>query len=241
MEKEDFKISLIIPAYNEEKYIGTCLDHVIKSSGGRFLEIIVVDNASTDKTAEIAGKYAGPKIIKEKNKGVTRARQKGFVESQGDILAFIDADTKMPPDWIEQIIDEFKKDENLACLSGPYIYYDMPSWKSFLIKIYWILAIPIYWITGYMLVAGNFAIRREILKKMNGFNTEIEFGGDDTNTARRAKAFGRIKFKPSFVMYTSGRRLINEGLLKATFFYVSQFFSEVIRHKPATQKYTDIR
>src|ERR1035437_5497290 len=148
--EEDFKISLIIPAHNEEKYIGTCLEHAIRNSNGKFFEIIVVNNASTDKTAEIAKSYPGVRVVYEEHKGLTRARQRGFIESRGNILANIDSDTRMPPNWIEQAIDEFKKDKNLVCLSGPYIYYDVSKLKFFLVKIYWILAMPVYWIVGYM-------------------------------------------------------------------------------------------
>ncbi len=242
MEKEkDPKISLIIPAYNEEKYIGACLDYAIKNSGGKFLEILVVDSASTDKTSAIAQKYKGIRVIEENKKGVTRARQRGFIESKGDILAFIDADTRMPLNWAGQMIREFKRDKNMVCLSGPHLFYDISPWKSFLVKIFWALAMPIYWITGYMAIAGNLVIKRETLEKMNGFDTNIEFFGDDTNTARRAKAFGKVKFKLSFIMYASGRRLTNIGLLKMGFTYASYFFSEAIRHRIKNREYIEIR
>jgi len=214
MEKErDFKISLIIPAYNEEKYIDACLENAIKNSNGKVFEIIVVDNASTDKTAEMAGKYKSVRIVKENNKGVTRARQRGFIESSGNILAFIDADTKMPPGWIEQIISEFKKNNSLVCLSGPYFFYDILAWKSFLIKIYWALAIIMYRIISYMAVGGNLVIKRETLEK----------------------------FEPDFIMYSSGRRITHFGLLKMAFIYASYFFSEVIKRKSVNQKYIEIR
>ena len=68
-------ISLIIPFFNEEKYIGTCLEYVIKNSNGRFLEIIVVDNASTDKTSEI-------EVLKEmvkSNQLQVRAQEKELI------------------------------------------------------------------------------------------------------------------------------------------------------------------
>ena len=239
--KENLKISLIIPAYNEEKYIGACLEHVIKNSNGKFYEIIVVDNASTDKTAEIAKKYPNVRVVQENNKGLTKARQRGFIESRGNLLANIDADTRMPKGWVEQIIKEFKKDENLVCLSGPYTYYDVSKWKSFLVKIYWILAIPIYWIVGYMATGGNHVIKKETLEKMNGFDTTIELFGEDTNTARRASKYGKVKFKLDFLMPTSGRRMNNGGVLKTVHDYMSQFFSEAIRHKPTNKKYNDIR
>lgn len=239
--EENFKISLIIPAYNEEKYLGACLEHAIKNSDGKFFEIIVVDNASTDRTGEIAKSFQNVRVVREENKGLTRARQRGFVESSGNILANIDADTRMPKGWVEQIIKEFKKDKNLVCLSGPYIYYDASIWQSFLVRNFWLLAMPIYWITGYMATGGNHVIKRETLEKMNGFNTEIELFGEDTNTARRASKYGKVKFKLKFAMPTSGRRLIKDGLLKNSIIYISQFFSEAIIRKSIIKKYKDIR
>jgi len=240
MEK-NLKISLIIPAYNEEKYIEACLEHAIKNSNGKLHEIIVVNNASTDKTEEITQKYLGVKVVREDKKGITYARQRGFMESTGNILANIDADTQMPEGWIDQIIFEFKQNKKIVCLSGPYVYYDIPKFKSFLIKIYWILSIPIYWMIGYMAVGGNYVIKRETLEKMNGYDTNIEFFGEDTNTARRASKFGKVKFKLKFAMYTSGRRLIKDGIFKNLIIYISQFFSETIFHKPAIKKHKDIR
>lgn len=239
--EENLKISLIIPAYNEEKYIGSCLEHALKNSDGKFFEIIVIDNASTDRTGEIAKSFHNIRVVREENKGLTKARQRGFVESSGNILANIDADTRLPRGWVDQIIKEFKKDKNLVCLSGPYIYYDIPSWQSLLVKIFWVLAIPVYWITGYMATGGNHVIKRETLEKMNGFDTKIEFFGEDTNTARRASKYGKVKFKLKFAMPTSGRRLIKDGFLKSSIIYISQFLSETVVHKPVVKKHKDIR
>src|SRR3989344_5716630 len=130
---QKLSVSLIIPAYNEEKYIGACLDYVFKNFGGAFFEIIVVDNASRDRTREIAQHFPHVKIAYEERKGLTRARQRGFEEARGDILAYIDADTRMPAGWAETIAKEFERDKNLASLSGPYVYYDIPAWKQFLV------------------------------------------------------------------------------------------------------------
>src|ERR1035441_7653186 len=95
------RISLVICAHNEEKYIASCLEYAIQSSGwGRlhykrdgFHEIIVIDNASTDRTKEIAEKYPNVRVVREEKKGLTRARQCGYLNAKGDVLAFIDADT----------------------------------------------------------------------------------------------------------------------------------------------------
>ncbi|MGH7174812.1 MAG: glycosyltransferase family 2 protein, partial [Minisyncoccia bacterium] len=201
------KITLIISAYNEEKYIGECLDYVLRNSRGQFLEILVIDNASTDRTAEIAGQRPGVRVVREDTRGVTRARQRGYREARGEILAFIDADTRHPEGWYEKIVEEFSNDSELACLSGPYLYYDFPFWLRSLATFFWrAIAYPVSRISGYMAIAGNMVLTKEALDKMGGFDTSIEFYGDDTDTVRRAKAFGNVKFSLSFVMPTSGRR-----------------------------------
>lgn len=235
------KISLVICAYNEEKYIGKCLDSVIKNSSGKFHEIIVVDNISTDHTKEIAEKIPGVMVVEEFKKGPNHARQKGFEVATGDILAFIDADTRMPEGWIGILINEFKNNPRLVCLSGPYIYYDFSKWQQFLSLVYWYIAYPVYLVVGYMTVGGNFAIKKEVLKKMNGFDPSIEFYGDDTNIARRVSSFGKVKFKLNFIMYSSARRLKGQGMLKTAFLYVLNFLTQVLMKKSATKTYRDIR
>jgi GT2 family glycosyltransferase len=127
-------------------------------------------------------------------------------------------------------------------LSGPYTFYDIPKGQQKLARIYWsALAMPVYWAVGYMATGGNFAIRKSVLEKMNGFDTTIEFYGEDTNIARRAHEFGKVKFTPSFLTYTSGRRLTGMGIFSVGFVYVANYISEALFHKPSTKKYTDIR
>lgn len=236
------KISLIIPAYNEEKYIGDCLEHALKNSRGKFYEVIVVDNASTDRTADMALKYPGVKVVKETRKGLTFARQCGFEYSSGDLLAYIDADTRMSDKWIETLEKNFKSPENIVCLSGPYLYYDVSKSKQLLVKLYWkFLATPSVYFIGYMVVGGNFVIKREVLEKMGGFDTNIKFYGEDTDIARRASQFGKVKFSLEFFMPTSGRRLNGQGFLSTGYTYVTNFLSQVFLHRPVTDDYTDIR
>ncbi|MFA6459417.1 MAG: glycosyltransferase family 2 protein [Candidatus Paceibacterota bacterium] len=237
------KISLIIPAFNEEKYIGPCLEYALKcSSEGKLYEIIVVDNKSTDHTKKIAESFVGVKVVSEQEKGVTRARQRGYKESKGDILAFIDADTRMEKGWIEKIVKEFSQDPHLACLSGPYTYYDISVFRS---KLYWwTMWVPSYIVsifTRHMSVAGNTAIRRDVLDKMSGMNTSIEFYGDDTDTAVRASRYGKVKFSLGFSIPTSARRIEQQGALKTSFIYAVNYVSTFFFGKPVTKGYVEIR
>ncbi|MFA5778132.1 MAG: glycosyltransferase family A protein [Candidatus Paceibacterota bacterium] len=235
------RISLIICAYNEEKYIQACLENAIKNSSGKFYEIIVVDNNSTDHTKETVEKIPGVIIATELQKGTNYARQKGVELATGDLLAFIDADTKMPEGWVDTLISEFTNNPKIVCLSGPYIYYDFSKWQQFLSLVYWYLAFPVYLFVGYMAVGGNFVIKKEVVKKMNGFDTSIQFYGDDTSIARDASRFGKVKFKLNFIMYSSARRLKSQGVTKTALIYVLNFFSQVLIKKSATKSSKDIR
>ena len=234
-------ISVIIPAFNEEGYLADCLSSAIARFANGAAEIIVVDNNSTDSTREIIEAFPQVTYVFEPRKGITRARQRGFDAARGEILAFIDADTRPPSGWIEQIRWYFDCHEDLACLSGPYSFYDLTGLRRRLATGWFTLAQPIYWMTGYLIVGGNFAIRRDVLERMGGFDTSIEFYGEDVDIAKRAKQYGRVLFSKTFVMPTSARRMQRHGFAKMAFIYFANFVSIAIRGRPASKTYEDIR
>jgi len=118
---QSIKISFVIPAYNEANYIARCLDAIFRETGDREdIEVIVVDNNSSDDTDETVGRYSRVKLIRETRRGANRARQTGFEASQGEFVAFLDADTDMPHGWIAQAGDAFAKSE--PCLHKRPIY-----------------------------------------------------------------------------------------------------------------------
>ncbi|HEX8994167.1 MAG TPA: glycosyltransferase family A protein [Candidatus Paceibacterota bacterium] len=235
------KITLAIPAYNEEKYIGECLEHAAAQRD--FLhEILVIDNASTDKTAEVASRFPGVRVVREERKGLTRARARALAEATGDIIAFNDADTHMPPGWVARVAEAYEKDPKLACISGPYIYWDAGPVTSALVWLYWrVLGMPMYLFHGFMAVGGNFAAKKQALLDIGGFDTDIEFYGEDTNIARRLSKVGRVYFTLSLPMYTSARRFHGDGLIATAWRYMVNFASEAFFKKSVTDKYTDIR
>ena len=115
------KISVVIPAYNEEAYIGK----VLKSLNNQTFkpdEIIVVDNNSNDKTVSIAQKL-GAKIVSEKKQGMIHARNKGFNSARFEIIARCDADVVVSKNWVKKILENFEN-KNIDALSGPVIYHD---------------------------------------------------------------------------------------------------------------------
>lgn len=234
-------ISLVIPAYNEEYGIGACLEHAIKNSNGRFFEIIVVDNASTDRTAHIA-RLCGATVVYESRKGITSARQRGLDEARGEWIAFIDADTRLPRGWVEKADQLLARHPNAASISGPYRYYDGTRLQRAIMGALWHLSVPpAYWLFGYALLGGNFIARRAALTAIGGFDRSIAFFGEDTDTARRLHAQGKALFKMNFYIYTSIRRLAEEGIIKTNYRYALNYLSEAILHRPFTRQYRDIR
>jgi glycosyltransferase involved in cell wall biosynthesis len=234
-------ISLIIPAYNEEAYLPGCLDAVIANVAGQALEVIVVDNSSSDGTKQVIARYPEVTYLFEPEKGITRARQRGFMASSGDILAYVDADTHPPAGWIEQIAEQFAAQADLACLSGPYSFYDLHGIRSLISSGWFVAARPLSGLTGSIIVGGNFAVRRSVLEKMGGFDKSIEFYGEDVDIARRAGKHGKVRFSPRFVMPTSGRRMQSQGFLKIAGIYFLNYVSIVLRGRPANMGYKDIR
>jgi cellulose synthase/poly-beta-1,6-N-acetylglucosamine synthase-like glycosyltransferase len=243
------KISFVIPAYNEEVLIGRCIQSIQSAlaSGSYNAEIIVVDNGSYDRTKDIASGHSDVRVVHEPRKGLTRARQRGFASSTGDLIANIDADTILHKRWLTIVMSEFARDENLVALSGPFIYYELSTWQLAIIQLFYLFGYVFYLInknilrTGSMLQGGNFILRRSALQKIGGFDTSIEFYGEDTDMARRIGKVGKVKWTFRLPIFASARRLEKEGMLTMGWRYALNYFWTTYRGKPFTKKYIDVR
>src|SRR5581483_3575399 len=169
---------------------------------------------------------------------------------KGDILVYIDADTLARKDWFEVLVREFTQDKDLLCLSGPYRYYGMPKqnniffrkWYEWWFKIWYAFAdFFIKFTHGYVVVGGNFAARKQALLDMGGFDTKIEFYGEDTDIARRLNKMGKIKYSQDFWIATSARRFAGEGLIMTGLRYLANYTSVIFLKRPVTSKYKDVR
>ncbi|MFH0804090.1 MAG: glycosyltransferase family 2 protein [Candidatus Zambryskibacteria bacterium] len=244
------KISFVVPAYNEEKNIKKCLDSILleieRSGLGQESEIVVVNNASTDKTGEILSSIRGIKVVDEPKKGLVWARRAGLLNSCGELVANVDSDTLMPKGWLKKVVSEFDKNSKLLALSGPFIYYDLSFWSNLAVKIWYIIGFLLNMINNLlgissMLQGGNFIVRRSALEKIGGYDTSIEFYGEDTDIARRVRKIGKVKWTFSLPMYTSGRRIKGEGFVNVAFKYAINFLWTAFKGRPITQKHKDIR
>lgn len=242
--------SIIIPAYNEEKYIAKCLKSV-KSLGippGESLEVIVVDNASTDKTEEVVrATFPEAKIVKESKKGLTIAYNRGARAARGKILVFVDADMVLPPNHLKKLSREFIKDPKIVALSGPCFYWDGGKFcEAVLFFTYLFLATPAEiifnrWLNvGASIVTGNSAVKKEAFDKVGGFNENI-FYGLESEFALRIRKLGKVRFRRRLGAESSARRFKKEGLFLILGRYTMDIIWQHLFKKSFPRAYIDIR
>jgi GT2 family glycosyltransferase len=94
---------------------------------------------------------------------------------------------------------------------------------------------------GAVLYGGNFAVRRDALARIGGFDRTIEFHGEDTNLGRRLTPYGRIDVAGDCWVWTSARRYHAMGKRRVFGLYVRNFWSEILRHRPADREHLDVR
>lgn len=227
-------VSIVIPAYNEEENIGRCLESLISQSTSQDYEVIVVDNASTDKTSDISKKYKDKlnlKIIKEPRKGRGQARFTGCQAAEGDIIISLDGDSIAPVDWIEKMTAPFK-DQKIVAVTGTGRIDDCTPRinKSFnilqpAIMIGYRLLFRHFWLTGF-----NSAVRKDIYKLAGEYNPRLN-SNEDTDLAFRVARLGKIKFI-ILPVTVSGRRFKN-GFIKGMFSYLPGFIKQFALKKPA--------
>jgi glycosyltransferase involved in cell wall biosynthesis len=245
------RLSFVVPAYNEEAYLADCLESILAQTSDSQLanitEIIVVNNASTDGTREVARRYPRVTVVDEPRKGLTFARQAGFAASSGTLIAHVDSDSRLTPGWVANVLETFEAEPSLAALSGPILYYDLTPKQRVLVHVFYLTAFASYILNRYvlrvgsMVQGGNFITSRKALEAIGGFNLGISFYGEDTDIARRLNAVGEVRFTFRLKMFSSARRLKKEGMLTMAGRYSINYIWTTFFKRPYTETHIDIR
>jgi glycosyltransferase involved in cell wall biosynthesis len=243
------ELAFVVPAYNEEALIGRCLESIRReiATSGCSAEVVVVDNASTDRTREIASAFPEVRVVDEPVKGLVQARHAGLMASSAELVANVDADTLLPAGWITTVIKAFETDQDLVALSGPFIYYDLSRFRRSLVQIFYYVAFLVYLVNrhilrvGSVVQGGNFVFRRSAWLAVGGYDRTIAFYGEDTDVARRLTQVGAVRWTFGLPMYASARRLQAEGMLTIGFRYAVNYLWVTFVGRPFTAEYTDIR
>src|SRR5699024_8754189 len=139
----DIMVTVIVPAYNVEQWIKRCIDSICNQSFSN-LEIIVIDDGSTDNTfkvlQECAKKDKRIRIIHQENSGLVAVREKGIKLAKGEYVGFVDGDDVIEPDMYERLVENaIKYDAEIAHCGIKYCFYDgrvKLHWGTGVIKIY---------------------------------------------------------------------------------------------------------
>src|SRR3989344_7401484 len=219
------RFSVIIPALNEEKNVGKAIAALKKQKVDGDFEIIVVDNNSDDNTGVVAKKAGADKVVVEKKIGTNLARQKGVEASKGEVLAFLDADSIPPADWLFNI-EKVLKRKNVVAVSGPYKsnkpLADFITWR-----VYPLVPKLMHFFTtmkGGVILGGNFAAYRSAIDKIGGL-PPVKFFGDDTAIAvLLARKAGKVVYTRKVWIQSSPRRLEKKGTIRIGLIYFKYFF-----------------
>lgn len=203
--KKLHSFSVIVAAYNEEKYITDCILALKQQDYPGEFEIIVADNGSTDKTSEIA-RDLGARLVYAPERGVSHALIAGSLAGYGEIYAYTDADTRPPKTWLSQLNNAFNSHETVVGAGGAPYYYDGPKLADFIAHKILIKFYKRFLEKRHRGLPGfNMSIRKDIYFKAGGFEPGYNWG-QDWHMAKRASQFGLIIFDPAIYVHTSFRR-----------------------------------
>lgn len=184
MNAPDVRVTFVIPAYNEERYLPSVLGAIRRYVEQVAYEIILVDNGSSDNTVSIA-MANGARVLKEPSRSIGGLRNLGAGASRGKYLVFLDADVVLRPSWEREflrVLDELERNGRVITGSR-YGVRDQPSW----IEKHWFL--PMTLEKAKYINAGHLIVSKEVFTQVGGFDESLRTG-EDYELCMRAKSHG---------------------------------------------------
>ncbi|MBH0199239.1 MAG: glycosyltransferase [Nitrospira sp.] len=181
-------LSIIVPAFNEERLITRCIESIFTSlahnnTAGLTAEVIVVDNNSTDRTAELA-KQAGAHVVFEPINQIGRARNAGAATATGEWLLFLDADSLLNPRLLADILAMIETGKSVGC--GSTLAMDgLPWWANGIFHLWRGMSILFGWAAGALIVC-----RHDAFRDIGGFPQDL-YALEEIQLSKRLKAWGR--------------------------------------------------
>jgi glycosyltransferase involved in cell wall biosynthesis len=223
-------ISIIVPARNAESSIAQCLDALLNQTmDASSYEIIVVDNGSADRTAEIA-EQQGAQLLREDKRGAAAARNRGIRAASGEIICFTDADCLPTESWLEEMISPFS-DPQIAGCKGSYLTRQHEIVARF---------VQIEYEDKYDRLLGlqnidfidtySAAYRRNVLVSVGGFDESIYYVEDQELSFRVARLGKKMVFQPSAAVYHSHSNSFWKYFKKK--FMIAYWKAQILRRPP---------
>jgi len=196
-EASSICVSVIVPAYNASATIGQELEALSQQNCFQPFEVIVVDDGSSDNTAEIVRSFASVKYVRQDNAGPASARNHGARLARGEFLAFTDSDCIPHKDWISQLMAGFSHPQ-VGVVAGSYGIANPESWLARGIHT------EILWRHSHLMPdfsnsfgSYNFCVKKNVFEAVGGFNSWYRFAsGEDNDISYKIRGAGwRIYFQ----------------------------------------------
>ena len=217
-KKEQPDVTIIIPAYNEEKTIVQTLHSICRNETSYAVEIIVANNNSKDKTAELV-QACGVTCVLEPNQGIVHARNCGLAHAKGKYIINADADTIYPKFWIEELITPLEKNMKAAITYGRYSFLPEKNTKRITYFFYESLADLSRKFNNYFkdeavnVYGCNSAFRKEHALQVDGYNHPSDGSTEDGYLALKLRnnGFGKLLYVKKALVWTTDRRIHIDG------------------------------
>jgi glycosyltransferase involved in cell wall biosynthesis len=207
---EQLIVSVVICTYNRAEVLKKCLQSLAEQNVDVCsFEVLVVDNKSTDNTAEVTSMYVGAhsqfRLILEPNQGLSHARNRGWKEAVGSYVAYIDDDAKAYPDWISNIINFIRLNPDVGVFGGPFdAYYLVPPPDWFppeygslnLGNLEREISLGREWIIGL-----NMVIKKDLFYRYGGFDVNLGMIGGKTAYGEEINFFLSMADKGQKIYY----------------------------------------
>lgn len=228
------KVSVIVPAYNEEKRIKLCLDSILNQDHKGEYEIILVDNNSTDNTVKIARRFfPRVRIVPESKQGVIFARIRGIKEAKGEIISFTDADSIVPKFWLSKIV-KAGKNPRVAGIGGTVNLTPKNSWISICESL-----INNFNVSFKTFHGANMSFKKDAYLQCGGFLQKMNLA-EDVYLALKIRKVGKIEVLEDNPVTTSSRRFF-DGFYRYAFEYLSNVISLYLFDKPVFYKLRNLK
>ncbi|MEM5875370.1 MAG: glycosyltransferase [Candidatus Aenigmatarchaeota archaeon] len=226
-------ISVIIPTLNEEKYIENTLLSLKWQNFKLPFEIIVSDSNSKDRTVSIAKKYAD-KIVITKEKGIAKGRNIGAKYARGKYLVFLDADTILLPNALEELYKEIRKREN-SLISLPVLPYNFDATFVLYYLFYNIFSKTTLKLKNPQVAGMIMCCKRKDFIKVGGFE-EKNIIIEDYEFSKKIKNLGKVKILDTTIALTSPRRIRKWGKLRGAIKYLLLYLIYLLGNTKITNK-----
>lgn len=213
-------ISVIIPVYNAASLINRCLDSIVSQNGNYPIELIIVDDGSTDNSVELIRQRPEQdkiRLFQQKNSGPAKARNKGIAKARGKYIAFLDADDYWLPGFLSSTVDFLENNNECIAVSvaqrhltttgeheAPENWQDLAPKEGIIIDDFFE-----FWSKHNHICTGSILIRSEIAKASNGQREDLRIC-EDLEYWALLSTYGKLGFIPELLFVSDGAKVTEE-------------------------------